>query len=191
MAKFIKPEEYDEQAENIPSELPILPLRNTVAFPFSVLPLSVGVPRSVKLIKEAMKGDHLIGLISMRDSSIEVPQPDQVYEIGTVAKIYHVVESPNHALQVILQGLERIRIDHWLETDPYLRARISLAPDPVDPGVELDALQRSLRDLAQDVIALSPNLPDEVGKFLNQIEDPRYLTYLVAATGDIQGPTDP
>jgi ATP-dependent Lon protease len=186
MAKFIKPEEYDEQAEKIPSELPILPLHNTVAFPFSVIPLSVGIPRSAQLIKEAMKGDHLIGLVSMRDSSIELPQPEQVYEIGTVAKIYHVVESPDHTLQVIVQGLERLRIDQWLETDPYLRARISLAPDPVEPGVEMDALQRSLRDLAQDVIALSPNLPDEVGKFLNQIEDPRYLTYLVAANSRLE-----
>lgn len=186
MAKFIKPEEYDEQAENIPSELPILPLRNTVAFPFSVIPLSVGVPRSVKLINEAMKGDRLIGLVAMKDSSIEEPKPGQVYEIGTVAKIYNVVESPDRTLQVIVQGLERVRVDHWLGTDPYLRARISLLPDVVEPGVEMDALQRSLRDLAQEVIALSPNLPDEVGKFLNQIEDPRYLTYLVAANSRLE-----
>ena len=120
MAKFIKPEEYNEQVENIPSELPILPLRNTVAFPFSVLPLSVGIPRSVKLIKEALKGDHLIGLVATRDSSIEQPQPGEVYEIGTVAKIYSVVESPDHTLQVIVQGLERLQVDHWLETEPYL-----------------------------------------------------------------------
>jgi ATP-dependent Lon protease len=186
MAKFIKPEEYDEQAENIPSELPILPLRNTVAFPFSVLPLSVGVPRSVKLIKEAIKGDHLIGLVAMKDGSIEEPKPGQVYEIGTAAKIYNVVESPDHTLQVIVQGLERMRVDNWLETDPYLRARISLLPDTIEPGVELDALQRSLRELAQEVISLSPNLPDEVGKFLNQIEDPRYLTYLVAANSRLE-----
>jgi ATP-dependent Lon protease len=181
MAKFIKFEEYDEQAENIPSELLILPLRNTVAFPFSILPLSVGIPRSVRLIKEAMNGDRLVGLVAMKDGSIEQPQPGEMYEIGTVAKIYHVVESQDNTLQVIVQGLERMRIDHWIETDPFLRARISLAPDVVEPGVELDALQRSLRNLAQDVIALSPNFPDEVGRFVNQIENPRYLTYIVAA----------
>ncbi len=186
MAKFTKPEEYDEQAENIPSELPILPLRNIVAFPFSVLPLSVGVPRSVKLIKEVMKGDRLIGLVAMKDSSIEEPKPGQVYEIGTVAKIYNVVESPDRTLQVIIQGLERLQVDHWLGTDPCLRARISLLPDAVEPGVELDALQRSLRDLAQEVVSLSPNLPEEVGKFLHQIEDPRYLTYLVAANSRLE-----
>jgi ATP-dependent Lon protease len=186
MAKFIKLEEYDEQAENIPSDLLILPLRKTVAFPFSVLPLSVDIPRSVKLIKEAMNGDHLIGLVAMRDRSIEQPQPGEMYEIGTVAKIYHVVESQDNTLQVIVQGLERMRIDHWIETDPFLRARISLAPDVVEPGVELDALQRSLRNLAQDVIALSPNLPDEVGRFLNQMENPRYLTYMVAANSRLE-----
>jgi ATP-dependent Lon protease len=186
MTTFIKPLEYDEELKNIPSEFLILPLRNTVAFPFSVLPLSVGIPRSVKLIKDAMKGDHFIGLVAMRDGSIEQPQPGHMYEIGTIAKIYHVVESEDGTLQVIVQGLERIRIDHWIETDPFLRARVSLAPDVVEAGVELDALQRSLRGLAQDVIALSPNLPDEAGKFLNQIENPRYLTYLVAANSRLE-----
>ncbi|RLB30682.1 MAG: endopeptidase La, partial [Deltaproteobacteria bacterium] len=104
----------------------------------------------------------------------------------TAAKIYNVVESSDQTLQVIVQGLERMRVDNWLETEPYLRARISLLPDTIEPGVELDALQRSLRELAQEVISLSPNLPDEVGKFLNQIEDPRYLTFLVAANSRLE-----
>ncbi|MFW6115148.1 MAG: endopeptidase La [Thermodesulfobacteriota bacterium] len=186
MTKFIQPEKVDVQTEKIPSELPILPLRNTVAFPSSVLPLSVGIPRSVKLIKEAMKGDNLIGLVAVKDHSVEQPQPGQMYTVGTVAKIYHVVEAEDSTLQVIVQGLERMRIDNWIETDAFLRARISLFPDRVEPCVELDALERSLRDLAQDVISLSPNLPNEVGKFLNQVEDLRYLTYLIAANSRLE-----
>jgi len=186
MAKFFKLEENDDQVANIPQDLPVLPLRNTVAFPFSVLPLSVGIPRSVKLIREAIEGDHLIGLVAMKDSSIEEPQPGQIYEIGTVAKIYNVVETSDKNLQVIVQGLERFRVEHWLNTEPYLQAHIVLLPDAVEPGVELDALQRSLRELAQEVIALSPNLPEEVGKFLNHIEDPRYFAYLVAANSRLE-----
>ncbi len=187
MATFMQPDDNNEEIlAKIPSELPILPLRNTVAYPFSVLPLMVGVPRSVKLIEDALEGDRLIGLLTMKDPSIEEPKPGQIYEIGTVAKVYRVSKAPDDTLQVIVQGLERFRVEHWLEPTPYLKARIALTPDVVEPGLELDALQRSLRDLAQEVISLSPNLPDEVGNFLNQIKDPRYLTYLVAANAQLE-----
>ena len=187
MATFMQPDDNNEEIlAKIPGELPILPLRNTVAYPFSVLPLMVGVPRSVKLIEDALEGDRIIGLLTMKDPSIEEPKPGQIYEIGTVAKVYRVSKAPDNTLQVIVQGLERFRVEHWLEPSPYLKARIALKPDVVEPGLELDALQRSLRDLAQEVISLSPNLPDEVGNFLNQIQDPRYLTYLVAANAQLE-----
>lgn len=187
MTTFMQPDENNEEIlATIPDELPILPLRNTVAYPFSVLPLMVGVPRSVKLIEDALEGDRIIGLLTMKDPSIEEPQPGQIYETGTVAKVYRVSKAPDNTLQVIVHGLERFRIEHWLEPKPYLKARIALAPDLVESGVELDALQRSLRDLAKEVIALSPNLPDEVGNFLDQVQDPRYLTYLVAANAQLE-----
>jgi ATP-dependent Lon protease len=89
-------------------------------------------------------------------------------------------------LQVIVQGLERFRVEHWIDTQPYLRAHVVLVPDVVEPGVELDALWRSLRDLAQEVISLTPSLPEEIGKLLNQVKDPRYLTYLVAANAGLE-----
>ena len=186
MATFLQPDDSEEIIKTIPNELPILPLRNTVAYPFAILPLMVGVPRSVKLIEEALDGNRIIGLLTMKDPSIEEPQPGQIYEIGTVAKVYRVSKAPDNTLQVIVHGLERFRIEHWLEPTPYLRARIALAPDVVEAGLELDALQRSLRDLAQEVITLSPNIPDEVGNFLNQVQDPRYLTYLIAANAQLE-----
>jgi ATP-dependent Lon protease len=174
--------------DTIPRDLAVLPLRNTVAYPFSVLPLAVGVKRSVKLIKDALESDHLVGLVAMKDASIEEPEPGQVYEIGTVAKVYKVVQAPNKTLQVIAQGLERFRVEHWLDGKPYLRAHIGLAPDVFEHGVELEALQRSLRDLALQVIALTPNLPEEVGKLLDQVQDPRYLVYLIAANAGLEVP---
>jgi len=185
MKNFKQTYESDELVPDIPSDLSILPLRNTVAYPFSVVPLVVGVPRSLKLIEDALEGNRVIGLIAMKDPSIEEPQPDQVYKIGTAAKISGVVRTPNNNLQVVVQGLERFRVEHWLDSEHYLRANITLTPDVVEPGLELDALLRSLRSLAQEIVALSPNLPDEVSSFLDKIEDSRYLAYLVAANAHL------
>ncbi|KPJ79174.1 MAG: peptidase [Deltaproteobacteria bacterium SG8_13] len=186
----LKPVEQKDTAPSqeaeIPNELPILPLRNTVAFPFSMVPLSVGVARSVKLIEEALKGDRLIGLVGMKYPDIEEPLPGQTYEVGTVAKVEHVTRAADKSMQVIVHGLERFRIDYWLADSPYLRARIALSPDRVEKDLEMDALQRSLRELAQEVVALSPKFPKEVGDYLAQVKDPRYLTYLVASGAGLE-----
>ena len=175
------PENRPQPKNDIPSELPILPLRNTVAFPFSMMPLSVGIPRSVNLVNDALKGDRLIGLVGMKYPEIEEPLPGQTYEVGTIAKVEHVTRSADDSLQVIVQGIERFRIDYWMADKPYLKAHIAIAPDKIEKDLELDALQRSLRELAQQVVALSPKFPKEVGDYLSQVKDPRYLVYLVAS----------
>jgi ATP-dependent Lon protease len=180
MGKFLELEDNRELLSRMPDELAILPLRNTVAFPYSILPLSIGIPRSVKLVEDALQGERLIGLVPSRDGSIEEPEPHQVYEIGTVAMINRVSTGPSGGLNVVVQGLERFRVESWIQTTPYLRAKVSLAPDAIEPGVELDALVHSLRELAKEVVSLSPNLPDEVGSFLDQVVEPNYLVYLVA-----------
>ncbi|MEW5815577.1 MAG: endopeptidase La [Spirochaetota bacterium] len=161
--------------------MPVLPLRNTVIFPFSITPIVVGIPRSVKLIEDALQGDSLIGLLAMKDPTIEEPQPEQIYATGTVAKILRVLRTPDNTMQVVVQGLERFRVSTWLAPQPYLRVHARLTPDETQSNIEIDALVRSLRDLAQEVISLSPNVPKEAGTFLNLIQDPRYLVYLVAA----------
>jgi ATP-dependent Lon protease len=178
---FMQPDENASQLAKVPPDLPILPLRNTLAYPFSVLPLAIGIPRSLKLIEDALQGDRLIGLTAIKDSSVDTPMPGQLYETGTLATIQRAARTPDNALQIVVQGIERFRIAHWLETTPYLRARIALAPDVVEADVEMEALQRSVRDLAQEVVALSPQLPKEVANFLAQAKDPRYLAYLIAA----------
>jgi ATP-dependent Lon protease len=175
------PENRPQPENDIPSELPILPLRNTVAFPFSMMPLSVGIPRSVNLVNDALKGDRLIGLVGMKYPEIEEPLPGQTYEVGTIAKVEHVTRSADNSLQVIVQGIERFRIDYWMADKPYLKAHIAIAPDKIETDLELDALQRSLRELAQQVVALSPKFPKEVGDYLSQVKDPRYLVYLVSS----------
>jgi len=177
---------HEKNAVEFPRELPILPLRNMVAYPLSVIPLLVGIPRSVKLIEDAVNGDKLIGLVGMPDSSIEKPQAGQTYEVGTVARVDRVVKSSDNTLQVMVHGLERFKIGHWLEAEPYLRADVESLPDQVDEGVELEALQRSLTELAKEVVKLSPNLPDEVTAFLDRITDPLNLVYVVAGNADLE-----
>jgi ATP-dependent Lon protease len=173
-------------AHTMPEEIPILPLRNTVAFPFTIIPLSIGISRSIQLIEDAQKGDHLVGLVAMKDPKIEEPQPGQVYEVGTIAHIERVAQAADRTMNVIVHCLERFRVQSWTADQPYLKARIALAEDVLDEDLETTALQRSLMDLAREVVSLSPNFPKEAGDFLAQIKNPRYLAYLVANYAGIE-----
>ncbi len=178
--------EYQQILEQLPEELPILPLRNTVALPYAIMPLAVGIPRSVKLVEEALAGNRLIGLVAMKDPSIEEPMPGQVYEVGTVALIHRVIRTSDGTLQVVIQGLERFKIDVWTETEPYLKARIQLAPDVVTDDLETEALHRALVELAKEVVSLMPNMPEGINAFLDQVDNPRQLVYMIAANARME-----
>ncbi|MBM3223561.1 MAG: endopeptidase La [Candidatus Tectomicrobia bacterium] len=181
MANFMQPDAQTTRLTTIPSDLPILPLRSTLAYPFSVMPLAIGIPRSIRLIEEALQGDRLIGLVGMPDGKVEEPMPGQMYETGTMANIQNVSRGQDNTLQVVVQGIERFRIAEWIQTTPYLRARVTLATDLIESDVETEALQATLRDLAQQVVALSPHVPRELRDFLGQVHDARLLVYMVAA----------
>jgi len=187
MAGFFKPKS-NEQSVSVPRELPILPLRDSVAFPFSVIPLTVGIPRSVKLVEEAMEGDSLVGLFSSKDKSVEEPLPGQVHETGTMARILRVVRSQDGAMQVVVQGLERIRILHWISSESYLRARVANAAEAVETDVEIEALMGNIKELGREIVQLSPNIPNEAAQFLATVADPRYLAYLIAANSQLEAP---
>ncbi|MGA1824649.1 MAG: endopeptidase La [bacterium] len=174
--------------KDIPDTINILPLRNAVAFPFSVMPLVIAIPRSIKLIEEVIKGDRILGLLASKDPSLEEPPPDKIYTTGTVARISYVVQAPDDTYHVVAHGLFRFRILQWLDTNIYLSAKISLAPEIVEEDMEMEALQRSLKELAQEIMALSPNMsiPEQMKTFLLKIRDPRYLAYVVAANIPLQ-----
>ena len=127
MAHFMQPDEQTNRLTNIPSTLPILPLRNTIAYPFSVMPLSIGLPRSVQLIEDVLRTDRLVGLVAVPDRGIELPGPGQVYETGTVASIQNAARTPDGNLQVVVQGIERFRVAEWVEIDV-------VPPGPHYPG---------------------------------------------------------
>ncbi len=182
---IINTQQTDISEENlarlVADELPILPLRNIVPMPMAVLPLAVGIPRSVKLIEEASRGSRIIGLVAMKDPSIELPGPEEIYQTGVIALIHKVVRTDDGSLQVIVQGLERMKITEWTATEPYLKARVELAPEITETGVEAEALRESLLDITEEVAELLPNLPEGVGAFLRQIRDNRQLVYLIAS----------
>jgi ATP-dependent Lon protease len=168
----------------IPSELPILPLRGTVVYPLMVLPLTVGQPRSVRLVDDVVVGDRLVGLVTSKDPDVDEPSPDQVFTIGTAAIIHRLIKAPDGTLRIIVQGIERIRIDEWTEHEPYLKARVSQMPDisPEEGDVEGEALMRNVVDLFGRLVALVPHLPDELMMAASNTEDPRQLAYLVSTS---------
>lgn len=183
---------HEVDTANIPTELPILPLRNIVAFPFIVVPLAVGIPRSIRLVEEAAEGNRLIGMVAMTDPSIEEPGIGETYTVGTIGLIHKVVRADDGSLQVIVQGLERFRITEWVGDKPYLTAKVELVPDRVPQdrteqgeenpqALQREALKRNLLDLLARLVSLTPQLPDQIVDFVNKLDDPRYIVYLTAA----------
>ena len=187
MAGFFRPKNND-QPVSTPRDVPVLPLRDSVVFPFSVIPLTVGIPRSIKLVEEAMQADSIVGLFASRDKAVEEPSPGQVFETGTLARILRVVRGEDGNLQVVVQGLDRIRIQNWIPSDTYLRARIALAHESVETDLETEALMANIKQLGREIVQLSPNIPNEAAQFLSTVTDPRYLAYLIAANSQLEAP---
>jgi ATP-dependent Lon protease len=173
--------EAPDDLTEIPRELPILPLRNVVFYPLTALPLTVGQPRSTRLIQDAVLMEpRIIGLVASRDPEIEEPGPDQVYRVGTAALLRHLHKTPDGMLILFVQGIERIRVDEFSATEPYLKAKIAPIPETIDDSVEIEALMRNIIDLFQQLVDLVPYLSDEVTMMISNVEDPRQLAYLIA-----------
>jgi ATP-dependent Lon protease len=177
-------EEKDSASPAIPEELPILPLRGMVVYPLMVLPLNVGQPRSVRLVDDVVVGDRLVGLVASKDPEIDEPASDQVYQVGTVAIIHRLFKAPDGTMRVIVQGVERIRIDEWTANEPYLKAKVSQLPDilPEEGDVEVEALMRNVAELFGRLVSLVPHLPDELMMAAQNTDDPRQLVYLISTS---------
>ncbi len=179
-------QEMEDLRKLIPSELPILPLRNTVALPYLVMPLAVGIPRSIQLIEDVEKGNRLLGLVMMTDPSVEIPTKDDVHTVGTVAVIHRMMRGDDGMLTVFIQGIERFRIQEWTQEEPYLKAKIELIPDQVDNNIIEEALRRNLIDVATQLAQLIPQFPDEALQFIQQMQDHRLMVYLLASNMRIE-----
>ncbi|PWV49555.1 endopeptidase La [Chitinophaga sp. S165] len=168
--------------ENIPDELALLPLRNTVLFPGVVLPITVGRDKSIKAVNDAYKADKLIGVVAQKDSTIEDPNLVDLTDVGTVARIVKLIKMPDGGTTIIIQGRKRFKISEIVSEDPYFKARIELLQDEIvtdDP--EFDAYISSIKDLAGQIIQLSPNLPSEASIILKNIENESFLVHFVSS----------
>ncbi|MCL4396552.1 MAG: endopeptidase La [Chloroflexi bacterium] len=173
-----------ESTPSIPKELPILPLRATVVYPLTVLPLTVGQEKSIRLVDDvATSQARLIGLATMKDDKIEEAGADDVFTTGTVAVIHRLLRAPDNTVRLIVQGIDRIRIKEFVSTDPYLRARVEIAPEENEKTVQVEALMRNTIDLFRRLVSLAPHLPEELLMAAINVDDPRQLVYMVATTG--------
>jgi ATP-dependent Lon protease len=169
---------------NLPDELPILPLRDTVLFPNSFMPLAVARESSVRLIDEAISGGKLIGVFTQRDATVEEPQQADLYSLGTASHIHKMFKLPDGSLRLIVQGLARLKLDEVTAVRPYLRARVSLAPEITadSHNLEIDALLRNIRTNFQQVVSLSPLLSDDLQTLSANITDPGRLADFIASS---------
>jgi ATP-dependent Lon protease len=169
---------------NIPSELPILPLRDTVLFPNSFMPLAVARESSVRLIDDAIANGKLIAVFTQRDATIEEPTQADLYPVGTATHIHKMFKLPDGSLRLIVQGLARLTLEEVVSTQPYLRARVSAATEDTNDadGLEIDALARNIKTNFQQVVSLSPLLSDDLQTLAMNITEPGRLADFIASS---------
>lgn len=180
---LLSTEDEDEMnAEDIPEALAILPLRNTVLFPGVVIPITVGRDKSIKLIKEAYKADKIIGVVAQRDSSIDDPTFEDLNKIGTVAYIIKMLQMPDGSTTVIIQGKRRFHLGEQLQSEPYMKAVIEPFKE-VKPkkDKEFTAVVSSLKEMAIQIIKMSPNIPTEASFAIKNIESPSFLINFISS----------
>lgn len=180
---LLNQEDEDEMSNSeLPPTLPILPLRNTVLYPGVVIPITVGRDKSIKLVKDAYKGDRSIGVLAQKDGRTEDPSVEELYRIGTVARIIKVLQMPDGNTTVIIQGKLRFQLEQVIQEQPYLIAEVSrLEENKQKKSKEFSALISSIKELALQIIKLNPHLPSEAGIAIQNIESPRFLINFISS----------
>jgi len=175
-------EEKELTQSEVPDELPILPLKNTVLFPGVVVPITVGRDRSLELVKEAYESDKTIGVVSQKDEEDEDPDGKDLYEVGTVAQILKLIKMPDGSKSIVIQGKTTFKVEEFLQKDPYFKASVEPYRQEMDiEGVELDASIRSVKETAQKIVNLSPNIPSEASVAINNINSPNFLLNFISS----------
>lgn len=181
---FSKKEEDEINKSNLPNELPILAIKNTVLFPGVVMPITIGRDKSIQLVKDVMKGDKIIGVMAQKDPKNEEPEPQDMHEIGTMAEILKKMSMPDGSVTIIIQGKKRIKVTEYTAQEPYMKAKVveaktrQPAKDKLD---ELNATIESLRDVSQQIVEISPNIPSEAAVALKNIDSPSFLIHFISS----------
>lgn len=173
----------ENQDQNFPEEIPILPIKNTVLFPGVVMPITVGRQKSIKLVKDCYSGDRILGVVAQKNTKSEEPEVKDLYEIGTVAKIVKMLVLPDGNTTIIIQGQKRFSLGQIMSDDPYLRATVNyLTETPLDTkNKQSSALLDSLKDAATKILKLNPEIPQEAQVALDNIENSSFLTHFLSS----------
>ncbi len=177
---------------NMPDTLPILALRNAVLFPDTIIPITVGREKSVKLVRDVYSKDKILGAVAQKDARVEDPSPEDLFETGTLARIIKIIEMPDGGTTIILQGIKRFKILDILFTKPYFTASVKYLEEEISKRAskELDAIASSIKDNALQIIKLSPNLPQEAAFAIKNIEGHSFLVNFIASSMEIENPLD-
>jgi ATP-dependent Lon protease len=178
-------EKSDEEAVadelmNFPDVLPILPLRGVVVYPQTAVPLTVGQPRSIKLVDEVVAADKLVGLVAATNPELETPGPTDLYRVGTIATVHRLLKAPDGTIRLLVQGMARFRLGEFVAEEPYLKAKVHISLEQVEEGLEIDALARNARDQFGQIAQLIPSFPEELITSVLSLEDPLQTIYTIA-----------
>jgi ATP-dependent Lon protease len=171
-----------EGSSQLPDALPVLPLRETVAFPNTMTPLAVGQERSIQLVNDVLGGDRMLVMVASKDPEIESPGPDDLYRVGVAGVVARMLKMPDGTLRILVNGAQRVAIDDFTRTEPYLVARIHEEPDIIEDTPELEALVRNVQNTFASIIEDAPYLPEELQIAIANIDDPSTLAHMIAAS---------
>jgi ATP-dependent Lon protease len=164
----------------LPEGLPVLPLRETVPFPDTLIPLAVGQERSVRLVNDVLGGERMLAMVASRDPEADEPGPDELYEVGVAGTVARMLKVPDGSLRILVQGGPRVRLTDFVATSPYLVARIVEEPDAVDDTPETEALARNVQSTFAQIVQQVPYLPEELQIAVTNVDDAGELSYMIA-----------
>ncbi len=173
-------EDEDQPNPDVPKILPILPLRGIVVYPQTAVPLTIGQPRSVQLVDEVMATNRMIGLITSKNPDLENPNPEDLYQVGTVATIHRMFRAPDGTIRLVVQGLSRFKTVEFITKEPYLKAVIEPHPEDEGSTIETEALARNVREQFQHIAEMIPSIPGELVASITSIQDPMQTAYTIS-----------
>jgi len=174
-------EESEKDELQIPDDLPVLPLRGLVVYPETAVPLTIGQPRSIRLIDDVISQDNrLIALAASRDPGMETPDPEDLYTVGTVATVHRMLRAPDGTIRLLVQGMSRCEIGEYTQDEPYLKAKVTLIPEVIEDGLEIEALARNARDQFGRIADMIPSVPRELVESVLTLDNPLQTVYTIA-----------
>jgi ATP-dependent Lon protease len=170
----------ERQGQPVPAALPVLPLKEIVAFPDTLTPLAVGQQRSMRLVNEVLSGERMLVLVASRDPEVDEPGPEQLYDVGVAGIVARMLKVPDGTIRILVQATERVRIGDYVAEEPYLIARVEPLPDELEASPELEALTRNVQRTFTEIIEQIPYLPEELQLAVTNVDEPSALSHLIA-----------